>query len=76
MEGHASWVEAYYPPGLRVGALPPLYEWLLSHARPAVDDASSSAGVEQAAHPARAAGGAGGAHAKGGRAAPGPAAEL
>ena len=33
MEGHASWVDAYYPAGLKVGALPPLYEWLLQHRR-------------------------------------------
>ena len=33
MEGHASWVEAYYPMGLKIGALPPLYEWLLLHKR-------------------------------------------
>ena len=33
MEGHASWVEAYYPPGLKASSLPPLYEWMLGHAR-------------------------------------------
>ena len=35
MEGHASWVHAYYPPGTRVGENPPLYDWLLKHHRPA-----------------------------------------
>ena len=33
MEGHASWVEAYYPAGTKVGSLPPLYEWMLQHRR-------------------------------------------
>ena len=32
MEGHASWVHAYYPPGSKVGEVP-LYEWFLSFAR-------------------------------------------
>ena len=37
MAGHASWVDAYYPAGTRVGGHPPthppLYEWLLAHRR-------------------------------------------
>ena len=48
MEGHASWVEAYYPPGTRVGgesALPPLYAWLLEHRR---GDGNAAAGKGQA----------------------------
>ena len=32
MEGHASWVHAYYPPGSSVGHVP-LYDWLLSFRR-------------------------------------------
>jgi len=32
MEGHASWVHAYYPPGSSVGHVP-LYDWLLSFSR-------------------------------------------
>ena len=42
MEGHASWVEAYYPAGLKVGSLPPLYEWFLRHRRSSSSNASSS----------------------------------
>ena len=30
--GHASWVEAYYPPGCEAGKAP-LYEWLLTFRR-------------------------------------------
>ena len=33
MEGHASWVHAYYPPGSRVGEVP-LYTWFLQHHLP------------------------------------------
>ena len=37
MEGHASWVDAYYPPGTKIiGARYegiPLYDWLLAHRR-------------------------------------------
>ena len=32
MEGHASWVHAYYPPGSKVGETP-LYEWFALFAR-------------------------------------------
>ena len=64
MEGHASWVEAYYPPGTKVGALPPLYEWLLSHRRAQNATASAaSAGASAAGGPHGAAH-----HAPGGRA--------
>lgn len=44
MEGHASWVDAYYPLGTtRVGHLEavPLYQWLLSHTRPQAITSSS-----------------------------------
>jgi len=36
MEGHASWVDAYYPAGTKVSQMAsvPLYQWLLSHRRP------------------------------------------
>ena len=36
MEGHASWIDAYYPPGTKVNqmASAPLYQWLLTHRRP------------------------------------------
>jgi predicted peptidase len=34
MEGHASWVNAYYPEDSIVGQVP-LYDWFLSHSRPA-----------------------------------------
>ena len=33
MEGHASWVQAYYPPRSKIDEQP-LYDWLLSHTRP------------------------------------------
>jgi predicted peptidase len=42
MEGHASWVDAYYPPGTKVTALPPLYEWLLTHQRRVSPPSSST----------------------------------
>lgn len=42
MEGHASWVEAYYPAGTRVGGTIPLYEWLLSHKRRAEPESVST----------------------------------
>lgn len=34
MEGHASWVNAYYPEDSTLGQVP-LYDWFLSHSRPA-----------------------------------------
>lgn len=33
MEGHASWVHAYYPPGMKLSESPPLYDWLLTFRR-------------------------------------------
>ena len=51
MEGHASWVEAYYPAGTKLptsvgGAhAVPLYEWMLSHRR-----SEAASVVEGAAH--------------------------
>ena len=44
MEGHASWVEAYYPAGTKVGVLPPLYEWLLRHSRSDLGPAQGAGG--------------------------------
>ena len=40
MEGHASWVNAYYPEGgtFVPGELPPLYTWFLRHKRVLEDD--------------------------------------
>ena len=48
MEGHASWVDAYYPPGTRVGGPVPLYEWLLEHSR---GDAPANTTVEEGGKP-------------------------
>ena len=55
MPGHASWVDAYYPPGTKVAEMEkvPLYEWLLSHKRAA--SPSSNASVD-ASVPARSGG--------------------
>ena len=58
MAGHASWVDAYYPPLTKVAELQrvPLYEWLLSHRRVA-SPVSNASVVATASGPAARSGG-------------------